>query len=153
MVWKASALGAVALLVFLEIRSAPASSALPGPAIIRITDREVRFNIVDVGRRGRSPGDVEITRRLLFNKRIKQSAIGRAELVCTVLTGNSRHCTGTYVLPAGKIAVSGEMRYRQFFQLAVTGGTGFYNNVRGTLTVTSLGRKPRRDIVFFRLVV
>jgi hypothetical protein len=153
MVWKVSTLGAVALLVFLEMRSAPASSALPGPAIIRITDREVGFSRVDLGRRGPSVGDIEITRRVLFNKRIRQSAIGRAELVCTVLGGNSRHCTGTYVLPAGKIAVSGELRFRQFFQLAVTGGTGLYNNVRGTLTVTSLGRRPRRDVVFFRLVV
>jgi hypothetical protein len=153
MLWKASTFAAVALMVFLEVRSAPASYAVPGPAIIRITDRETAFSTVDVGPRGRSPGDVEITRRLLFNRRIRSKAIGRAEIVCTVMTRNARHCTGTYVLPAGKIAVAGEMLYRQFFQLAVTGGTGVYNNVRGTLTVTSLGRNPRRDVVFFRLVV
>ena len=152
MLWKVTAFAAMALLVLLEFRTAPASSALPGPATIRITDREVAFSTVDTGRRGRSPGDVEVTRRLLFNKRIRQKAIGRAEIVCTVVASNSRHCTGTYILPRGTIVVAGEMRYRQFFQLAVTGGTGFYNNVRGTLTVTSLGRKPRRDVVFFRLV-
>jgi hypothetical protein len=152
MLWKVTAFAAMALLVLLEFRAAPASSALPGPATIRITDREIAFSTVDTGRRGRSPGDVEVTRRLLFNKRIRQKAIGRAEIVCTVVAANSRHCTGTYILPRGTIVVAGEMRYRQFFQLAVTGGTGFYNNVRGTLTVTSLGGKPRRDVVFFRLI-
>ena len=153
MLWKVNALAAMALLVFLEFRAGPASSALPGPAIIRITDREIVFRRVDSGRRGRSPGDIEITRRLLFNKRIRRKAIGHADIVCTVITGNFRHCTGTYVLPRGTIVVAGEMLYRQFFQLAVTGGTGYYNNVLGTLTVTSLGRNPRRDVVFFRLVV
>jgi len=31
--------------------------------------------------------------------------------------------------------------------------TDLYNNVRGTMTVTSIGRRPRRDVVIFRLVV
>jgi hypothetical protein len=153
MLWKASTIGAVALLVFVVVRSAPASEALSGPAIIRITDREIAFSRVDVGRRGRSPGDLEITRRLLFNRRIRPQSIGRSETVCTVVAGSARQCTATYVLPAGRIMVSGEMRHRQFFLFAVTGGTGLYNNVRGTLTVTLQGRRPRRSIVFFRLVV
>ncbi len=153
MLWKVSLVAAVAVLVFVGFRATRASYALSRPGIIRITDREIAFSRIDLGRRGRSTGDIEITRRLLFNKRIRPQAIGRSEMVCTVVGGTSRQCNGTYVLPAGKIVVAGEMRYRQFFQLAVTGGTGLYNNVRGTLTVTSLGRRPRRDLVFFRLVV
>jgi hypothetical protein len=153
MLWKVSVFVAAAVLVFLGFRATHASYALRGPGIIRITDREIAFSRIDVGRPGRTPGDIEITRRLLFNKRIRPQAIGRSEIVCTVVGGTSRYCDGTYVLPAGKIVVAGEMRYRQFFQLAVIGGTGLYNNVRGTLTVTSLGRRPRRDLVFFRLVV
>ena len=153
MLWKVSVVAAVASLVLLELWPGHASYALRGPGVIRITDREIAFTRVDIGRPGLSPGDVEVTRRLLFNKRIRRQAIGRSEIVCTIVGGNVRQCDGTYVLPAGKIVGAGEMRYRQFFQLAVIGGTGLYNNVRGTLTVTSLGRRPRRDLVFFRLVV
>ena len=79
--------------------------------------------------------------------------IGRAELVCTFVdNGRSRSCRGTYILPKGKIVVGGSLLYRQFYELAVLGGTGLYDNARGTLTVTRTGRKPARRILFFRLV-
>ncbi len=152
MLWKIGGLSVVAAVALLAIRAAP-SDALERPGIIRITDREIAFSKVDVGAHGPTPGDLEITRRLLFNRRITPKPLGTAEIVCTVTGGAARSCTGIYVLPAGKIVVSGPIQFRQFFQLAVVGGTGLYNNVRGTLTVTSLGRKPRRDVVFFRLVV
>ena len=48
--------------------------------------------------------------------------------------------------------MSGQILFRQFFQLAVVGGTGLYDNVRGTLTVTALGGKSRGNLVLFRLV-
>ena len=95
---------------------------------------------------------MEITRWSLYNTRITPKPIGHAELVCTFTGGNSRSCTGTYALPRGKLVVSGQMLYRQFFQLAVVGGTGLYDNVRGTLTVTALGAKRRGNLVLFRLV-
>jgi hypothetical protein len=34
----------------------------------------------------------------------------------------------------------------------VLGGTGLYDNARGTLTVTRLRKNPRRDLFLFRLV-
>jgi hypothetical protein len=153
MLYKSAALAALALLLVIAVRPAPASDALKGPGIIRITDRELDSATVDAGRPGRSPGDLEVTRKLLYNTRITPKSIGHAELVCTFTGVSSRNCSGTYSLPAGKIVVSGPVLFRQFFQLAVVGGTGRYDNVRGTLTVTSLGRKPRRDLVLFRLVL
>ena len=79
--------------------------------------------------------------------------IGRGELVCTFVdTVRSRVCRGTYVLPKGKLVVGGSILYRQFYDLAVLGGTGLYDNARGTLTVTRTHRKPVRDLVVFRLV-
>ena len=153
MVWKIGGICAAAAVALFAIRGSTASDALTGPGVIRITDRVIAFSKVDIGARGTSPGDLEITRSLLFNTRITSKRLGTAEMVCTVTGGAARSCTGTYVLPAGKIVVSGPIQYRQFFQLAVVGGTGRYSNVRGTLTVTSLGRNPRRDVVFFRLLV
>jgi hypothetical protein len=64
----------------------------------------------------------------------------------------SRVCRGTYILPKGKIVVGGSLMYRQFYDLAVVGGTGLYDNARGTMTLTRTGRKPVRDAILFRLV-
>jgi hypothetical protein len=49
--------------------------------------------------------------------------------------------------------VAGSLRYRGFFKLAVVGGTDLYDNVRGSLTVTTIGSGPRRELIIFRLVV
>ena len=150
--WKLEVLAALVLVVLLQMHPADASTELRGPGTIRITDRQLALDRVDLGVRGRSPGDVQITRWSLFNTRITSRPIGHAELVCTFTGGNSRSCNGTYVLPLGKLVVSGQLLFRQFFQLAVVGGTGLYDNVRGTLTVTALGGRSRRNLVLFRLV-
>ena len=128
------------------------SDAATGPATIRITDRQTSFERVDVGRRGRSAGDMEVVNALVFNRRITPRALGHVEFVCTYTVGINRTCRGTLFMPRGKIVVGGTMRYRQFYELAILGGTGLYDNARGTLTVTRIGRRPPRHILFFRLV-
>lgn len=128
------------------------SEAGTGPATIRITDRELAVTRVDVGASGTSPGDMEIVRTRLL-QRGTGDTIGRGELVCTFADSfRSRICRGTYILPKGKIVVGGSILYRQFYDLAVLGGTGLYDNARGTLTVTRTHRKPVRDLIVFRLV-
>ncbi|MGH3072225.1 MAG: hypothetical protein ACRDNB_08150 [Gaiellaceae bacterium] len=128
------------------------SQAGTGPATIRITDLELAVSRIDVGPRGVSPGDQEIV-RVRLRERVTQKTIGRGELVCTFVdTVRSRVCRGTYILPRGKIVVGGSILYRQFYDLAVLGGTGLYDNARGTLTVTRTHRRPVRDLVVFRLV-
>jgi hypothetical protein len=144
------ALAGVALFV---IAVAPASQALDRNGTIRITTREVSHRIMDLGRPGRGPGDIEIIRTLLYNKGLTPRAIGHGEIVCTFTGRRSRVCNGTYFLPRGKIVVAGALVFRQFYEFAVLGGTGLYNNVQGSLTVTTTTPRPRRDILTFRLVV
>ncbi len=128
------------------------SEAGTGPATIRINDRELAVTRVDMGARGTSPGDVEVVRTRLL-QRGTRGIIGHAELVCTFVDSvRSRVCRGTYTLPKGEIVVGGSILYRQFYDLAVLGGTGLYDNARGTLTVTRTHRNPVRDFVAFRLV-
>lgn len=124
----------------------------PGGGVIPISNREVSYKRVDVGRRGASPGDMEVIRQSLYNRRLTSKSIGHSDLVCIFVDGRSRSCRGTYFLPRGKLVVGGSLRFRQFYELAVLGGTGHYNNARGTLTVTRRATGPTRDIVLFRLV-
>jgi hypothetical protein len=127
------------------------SAAATGPATIRITNQQLNLTRVDVGRRGKSPGDTEIIRQRLFDRRGR--VIGRAELMCTFVDSRrSRICRGTYFMPRGKLVVGGSLLYRQFYDLAVVGGTGLYDNERGTMTVTRMATRPVRDLVVFRLV-
>ena len=128
------------------------SAAGTGPATIRISERELAVTRIDIGAKGTSPGDTEVVRSRLL-ERGTLNTIGRAELVCTFVDGNrSRSCRGTYILPKGKIVVGGSILYRQFYDLAVLGGTGLYDNARGTLTITRTHNKPVRDLVVIRLV-
>jgi hypothetical protein len=127
------------------------SSAATGPAVIRITDGQTSISRVDVGEPGRSPGDMQIVSALVFNRRLTPRALGHFELVCTFTVGINRSCNGTVFLPKGKLVVSGVLRYRQFYELAIVGGTGLYDNARGTMTVTRIGESPLRSLLFFRL--
>jgi hypothetical protein len=128
------------------------SEAGTGPATIRITDRQQAMTRVDLGPKGKSPGDMEVSSSRVF-QRGTGTTIGRSELVCTFVDGGrSRGCRGTYTLPKGKLVVGGSLLYRQFYDLAVVGGTGLYDNARGSVTVTRTHRNPPRHLIVFRLV-
>jgi hypothetical protein len=146
--------GCLAGVVLLTGSVTKGSPTLAGPGTIRITSRDVGVSFDNRGAPSRGAGDVILFRQLLFNKGIKKAAIGRADLVCTYTDSKTRQCNGTYYLPRGKIVVAGSLRYRDFFRLAVTGGTEIYDNVRGTLTATRCcARNPRQEILIFRLSV
>jgi hypothetical protein len=131
----------------------PGARALERPGAIRITDSETSHVHVDLGKSGKSSGDLDVYSLLLFNKRITTKAIGHAKLTCTAVGTTGQSCTGAYFLPQGEIVVQGVITSRLIYELAIVGGTGLYNNVRGAVTVTSLDRKPSKELLVFRLVV
>jgi len=131
----------------------PGARALDRPGTITITDTQLRHAHVEAGPLGRGAGDLDIYTLRLFNKRIRGNAIGRGTMVCTAVGGTGQACGATYSLPKGAIVVQGLITSRLIYELPVIGGTGIYNNVRGSVTVTSLTRKPSRELLVFRLVV
>jgi len=154
MSWRSAQLAGVAALA-----CAVAAVALPGalaytrPGQIRITDVETSHTFVDHGAHGRTAGDVDVYRSNLYNRRITTRALGHAEMVCTTISSTSQHCDATYFLPRGEIVVTGVIQSRLIYILAVVGGTEYYNNARGTVTVTSVHRTPSRELLVFRLVL
>ena len=129
------------------------SAALAPPGgTIRITARDIEVALDNRGGPGRGTGDVLLIRQLLYNKGITKQAIGHSDIVCTYTGQRSRQCNGTYFLPKGKIVVSGSMRWRVFFKIAVVGGTDLYDNVRGSVSGTLFQRGPRRELLVFRLI-
>ena len=70
-----------------------------------------------------------------------------------VLGGGSRNCQITVFLREGRIVASGAMHNLVLYSLPVVGGTGIYDNVGGTLTVTQLEGARRRQLLLFRLTI
>lgn len=129
--------------------AAQATHEATGPATVRLTDRQLTLKRIAAGDSGL--GDVEIARLTLYAPDNASRPIGHAVLTCTFVSRSERSCDGTYVLPAGMILTAGVLTTRLLYSAAIVGGTGLYNNARGTLTVTAKGLKPRREFLLFRL--
>ena len=129
--------------------AAEATHEATGPATVRLTDRQLTLTRVSGGNGG--VGDVEIARFTLYAPESSTRPIGHAILSCTFVSKAERSCNGTYVVPSGMILTAGVLTTRLLYSAAIVGGTGLYNNARGTLTVTAKGLKPRREFLLFRL--
>src|SRR5207248_4174398 len=129
--------------------AAQATHEATGPATVRLTDRQLTLTRISGGDGG--VGDVEIARFTLYAPDNSTRPIGHAVLSCTFVSKTERTCNGTYVLPAGMLLTAGVLTTRLLYTAAIVGGTGLYNNARGTLTVTAKGLKPRREFLLFRL--
>jgi len=150
---KSAKLAGVVAAVCAAACGLPGAFAYTKPGAIRITDVVQKHTYVDLGPQGRSPGDIDVYRSLLYNRRITAKPLGHGDMACTTITPTSQHCDATYFLPRGELVVAGVITSRLIYILAVVGGTEYYNNARGTLTVTSLHRSPTRELLLFRLVL
>ena len=122
-----------------------------GPSQIRITDVQVSYHLVRP-QNGAAPGTVEVITQQLYNPSLSRNPIGRSVLTCTFVDTRNRTCVATYLLPKGALVATGAVQSRLFFEIPVVGGTGLYDNARGTLTVTATHFRPRHEVLLFRLV-
>jgi hypothetical protein len=143
--------GGLVLVVGFALWCAVGAPAATGPSTIRITDVQQSDRRVDAGPRGEGVGDLEAVRVRLYNPSITSRPIGRGDLLCTYLDLQVRSCTGTFSLPRGKLVVSGAISSRLLYEIAIVGGTGLYDNARGSLTVTATAFRPRHEVLVFRL--
>ncbi len=146
----------VAGLTVLACASAAFFSALgaggaTGPAQIRITDVQVTYRLVRPADGGK-PGTVELVKQKLYNPSVSRRQIGSSIMTCTFVDARNRTCVTSYVLPKGTLVASGTLESRLFYEIPVVGGTGLYDNARGTLTVTATHLRPRHEVLLFRLV-
>ncbi len=117
---------------------------------MRITDLQIGRRLVKPAGGGVA-GSTELVRQRLYKPGVTGKPIGRADVVCTYLDDRERSCTGTYFLPKGTLIVAGALETRLLYEIAIVGGTGLFDNARGTLTVTSTHLSPRREVLLFRL--
>lgn len=104
---------------------------------------------VDVGRKGYSPGDDSFFSVKLVDTSTEEVA-GRAVGLCTAIvpsrTNTLQRCEFQVNLPTGSILAIASFRVAALEQgapLAIAGGTGDYNDVAGTLTLTNAKRQGK----------
>jgi hypothetical protein len=114
-----------------------AAGATSGPQdagrVIHLTTKQAYQSVIDNGTPGFGADDIVVFSNDLYQRETK---IGKDGGTCTVVRpdeggGLTMQCTGTNTLPGGQIAVQGLAAPGQPFELAITGGTGRYRDVRG----------------------
>ncbi len=149
--WRLVTLGAIACLPVALFTALGAANGATGPAQIRITDIQVTYRMSHPVHGG-APGTIETITQRLYNPSLSQKPIGRSVIACTYIDARNRTCAATYLLPKGSLVATGALQSRLFYEIPIVGGTGLYDNARGTLTVTATHLRPRHEVLLFRLV-
>ena len=100
------------------------------------------------GTAGDDAGNVLTFANPVFDKKDAQQ-VGSDQGYCVrIVVGKSWECNYTTFLPKGQITVEGPFSDTEDTVLAITGGTGKYRNVRGSLDLKSLEGGTKFEFVF-----
>lgn len=144
-------LGIIIVIVYLVL-SGPAG-AINQPSLIRVIGIQASRSDIDTLPRGPSGGDIYYVRYNIYNWRTRIKPIGRAEALCIAFDSIKVSCNATFYFPRGLLLGLGTIPIRNTdFGLVIIGGTGFYANARGKVTVKQIAAtRPPVDRVTFTL--
>ena len=130
------------LLAVLATLAAAGALAAPASAAPRKTIRVVEHALTDAttdtGATGDSAGDILTFANPVFDA-ADAKQVGSDQGYCIrVVVGVSYECTWTTLLKGGQIVVQGPFYDAKDSTLAITGGTGRYRAVRGTMRLHAL---------------
>ena len=116
-----------------------AGTDISGNATIDVIERPGEDHVIDVGKRGDSPGDIFTFDDPLYDQ-TNTNKVGRLQGECTrVNPARGRwECSWTALLEGGQIMVEGPFYDNKDGVSAVTGGTGLYRNARGSVEEIAL---------------
>jgi hypothetical protein len=136
------------------VTAALASSNITQPETIVLNDETVKAGYVDSGKPGDSIGDAFMFVDSLTDP-ADGSAAGKVHGQCVFQLQHWALCTaGAFIGDRGEVLVEGWVRFTETgpstFDLAVIGGTGEFDNVRGSLQVEELSNT--RSVLTFSLI-
>ncbi len=122
---------------------ASAASDITGPVTISVIEHPSHDKIIDIGAKGDSPGDMFMFHNQLFDE-TDTTLVGTDSGMCIREAPKQGiwECWWTITLADGQITAEGPFSDTADTDLfAVTGGTGIYENVRGSAveTLTAAG--------------
>ena len=116
---------------------ASGSQGLTHPTRIKVVERAVTDQVIDIGAPGDSPGDLLPFANPIYDA-TNTNRIGRDQGSCVRASASQGRweCMYTTLLPQGHLTVEGPFLDAQTTtRLSVTGGTGAYANARGVLVL------------------
>jgi allene oxide cyclase len=118
--------------------AASASSGIVAPTSISVLEHATHDTIVDVGAKGDSTGDIFTFHNAIYDS-TDATKVGKDSGMCIRESpkAGTWECVWTTILPDGSITAEGPFSdTAPSDTYAVTGGTGLYENVRGSLVET-----------------
>jgi hypothetical protein len=133
--------------------AAPKNGATSSVKVLHLISHQRSLKVIDLGKKGPSPGDevIETTADFRHGTRVDRSV-----LTCVLITIIGRAmdvlCHGDLAFADGQVQLQGETNFHTPFSVAVTGGTGAYQNVGGQLTLERTLPGTTTDVETLRLV-
>src|SRR4051794_29187659 len=116
--------------------------------VVTVIEHATTDATTDTGASGDSAGDVLTFANDVFNGG-DTAKIGTDQGYCIrTVAGAAYECNWTTLLPKGQITVEGPFYDTKDSTLAITGGTGRYRHVRGTMDLQSLEGGTKYTFVF-----
>ena len=131
----------------------PTSTASNSVRVLHLISHQTSLQVIDIGAKGTSPGDqvIETTVDFANGKQVDHSVLN-----CVAITVSTSAfdvlCHGALIFKDGQVEFQGETNFQTPFTVAVTGGTGVYQNVGGQLTVERTLPGTTTDVETVRLV-
>jgi hypothetical protein len=133
--------------------AAPKRAAAHSVKVLHLLSHQKSLQVIDVGAKGPSPGDQVIETTVDFQR---GTPVDRSVINCVDITVSQRGfdvlCHGAMIFKDGQVEIQGETNFRTPFTVAVTGGTGAYQNVGGQVTVVRTLPHTSTDVLTLRLV-
>src|SRR5690349_19474744 len=145
--------GTVAAMSIVSASAAPRQAAADSVKVLHLLSHQKSLQVIDVGQKGPSPGDQVIETTVDFQH---GTPVDRSVINCVDITVSQRGfdvlCHGAMIFKDGQVEIGGETNFRTPFTVAVTGGTGAYQNAGGQLTVVRTIPHTTTDVLTLRLV-
>jgi len=150
MLRKLSIVGLAGVLVLVGggLATAFAGNNITSPETLVLTETQTKTKFLDLGKQGFSPGDVFMFVSSLTNK-ADGSKAGTVRGQCTQQIGHWQTCqAGAFLGDRGQIYVAGVIDTNQSsFDIAIAGGTGEFDNARGTVHIEQVSDTVSTDTV------
>jgi hypothetical protein len=127
--------GTTAAMSIASASAAPKPAATDSVKVLHLISHDTSVQVIDIGKKGPSPGDQLIETTIDFHNgtRVDRSVINCVGITVTARTQDVL-CHGAMIFNNGQVQFQGETTFHTPFSVAVTGGTGAYQNVGGQLT-------------------
>jgi hypothetical protein len=145
--------GITAAMSLAPASAAPKTAAGHSVKVLHLISKQTSLQVVDIGATGTSPGDqiIETTVDFQDGTRVDRSVLNCVDITVSA-TGFDVLCHGALIFRDGQVQFQGETNFQTPFTVAVTGGTGAYQNVGGQLTVERTLPDGTTDVETLRLI-